>query len=186
MASLINDIRLLQGNFLIATPLLKDPLFERSIVFMSEFKDGSAYGFLVDYLLEDSLVLEDVQKEIEGSVFENSEIYLGGPIDLEHVFVIHSNDIFCQKTLQVSDDVSVSNLSDAIESFKYTPKYFKIFAGYAEWKSGQIEKEVKRGLWMVKNFSETLFFMKSKKKWQKTFKTFDIDYNLFSLNYCNA
>lgn len=186
MASLINDIRLLQGNFLISTPLLKDPLFERSIVFMSEFKDGSAYGFLVDYLLEDSMILEDVNKEIEGSIFENSEVYLGGPIDLDHVFVIHSNDVFCNKTLQVSDDVSISNLSDAINNFQYAPNHFKIFSGYSEWKSGQIEKEIKKGFWMVKNFSETLFFLKSKKKWQKTLETFNIDYNLFSLNYCVA
>lgn len=178
----VNDVRLIQGNFIIATPLLLDPLFEKSIIFMSEFKEGSAYGFLVDYSLQDSSLLQDVRAQIDSSLLSKSEVFLGGPMDPDHHFLIHSNDVFGKKTLQISDDVSITNLSDALKNFSYAPSFYKIFAGYCYWKIGQLECEIKKGLWLVKAFSNNLLYTRSKQKWKQSIESLNMNFKKFALS----
>ncbi|WP_342261921.1 YqgE/AlgH family protein [Alphaproteobacteria bacterium endosymbiont of Tiliacea citrago] len=180
--NLKNDMQFLQGNFIIATPLLLDPFFEKSIIFMTESKVERSYGFLVTHSLNNDELFEEIHSQIIGSPIENAEIFLGGPVDPKHFFVLHSNDVSCKKTLCVSENVCITNLSDAVEFFYATPSFYRIFAGYCDWKMNQLESEIKEGVWLIKKFSNNLLFTNSKKKWENLIKSFDIDLKKFSLN----
>lgn len=179
--NIVNDINLLQGNFIVATPLLTDPLFEKSIIFISEFQDKEAYGFLVDYELQDSSLLTDIKKLTERTMFEDLDVFLGGPMDPNHAFLIHSPEVQINNSLKVSKEVRITNLSDAIEQFNTRPEECKIVAGYCDWKMGQLSKEIKIGYWLINDFTKKLLFEREREKWKQCISSFDINLKKYSL-----
>lgn len=162
----IGKLSLLKGEFIISTPIIKDPLFERQIIFISESQNNSAYGFFIDFHLQSTDILASTKKILKNTIFNDSDLYLGGPIATETVFVIHSSEVASDSTYNIIDEISVTPLDEAL-NFNIKPEFSKIIVGYCEWHSGQLEREIKLGYWITREFSQNLLFQKNANKWNK-------------------
>jgi putative transcriptional regulator len=89
------------------------------------------------------------------------QVYFGGPLSKQSLlFLIRSNKQ-PQASLRIFDDVFLSADSKVLEQVLSHPKPFaglRIFSGYAGWKPGQLEAEVKEGYWLLREADKEILF----------------------------
>jgi putative transcriptional regulator len=64
-------------------------------------------------------------------------------------------------SLRIFDDVFMSADSKVLEQVLHHPRPFaglRIFSGYAGWKPGQLEAEVKKGYWLLREADTEILF----------------------------
>ncbi len=160
----------LTGKVLLATPGMLDPRFFEAVIFIcSHTKDGAmgimvnkpAMNFNFTQLLK-RLGISDIAN------VEEKKIYVGGPVEIERGFVLHSNDYeIPELTLRIDNcsfTVSVDILKDILAG--KGPRNSILALGYAGWGPGQLEKEIIEDGWLVSEPAEDLIFTeKHDNKW---------------------
>ncbi|MGB5640183.1 MAG: YqgE/AlgH family protein, partial [Sedimenticolaceae bacterium] len=108
----------LKNQLLIAMPNLQDPNFSRTVTYICEHGEQGAMGIVLNRPTD--LSLADVLRhmEIEGGLGDAGEqiVYLGGPVEEERGFVLHSHTTPWDSTLAVNDDISVTTSRDILEA----------------------------------------------------------------------
>lgn len=81
----------LANHLLIAMPSLKDPNFERSVVYLCEHNEQGSVGLIINRPLQFPLSIVFEQLQIEPIRVEKNGLPLlfGGPVQPERGFVIH-------------------------------------------------------------------------------------------------
>jgi putative transcriptional regulator len=128
------------GDLLIATPLLADPNFARTVVYLFSFEDGAA-GVILDRPTD--IPVERAMPGWETAAASPAVVHLGGPVQVEHGVAlargVHAD--------MVSGDVGVVDLDG--DPSVLAPGSLRIFAGYAGWGPGQLGEEIEEGSWFV-------------------------------------
>jgi putative transcriptional regulator len=140
-----------QGQFLVASRDLPDPLFRDSVVLMLPIKEGPLLvGLIINkpskFLLRDAFPDSPALQKLD------AKAYVGGPVDLD---VGARSAIFRSKTppkgaVLVFEDVYVSFDSQAIAALAADSEQaatLRVFLGRSQWDPGQFEDEVARGSW---------------------------------------
>src|SRR6476660_1159754 len=150
----------LDGRLLIAMPVMGDPRFERSVIYMCAHSSEGAMGIIVNRpagsidfpgLL---VQLDIIQKADQITLPENAEmmkVMKGGPVDTGRGFVLHSSDFYIQDaTLNIDEDISLTATVDILKAIaKGTgPKHAILALGYAGWAPGQLENEIQHNGWL--------------------------------------
>ncbi|MBT0993573.1 YqgE/AlgH family protein [Cellulomonas sp. DKR-3] len=138
----------LSGRLLVATPLLLDPNFHRTVVLLLDHNDEGAFGVVLNRPLPvdvDSVLpgWEDVVS-VPGGLFQGGPVGLDGAIGVavtpdEGVPVV---DRFTGEFGLVDLDADPSDLVGRFTGLR-------IFAGHAGWGGGQLEAEIEEGSWFV-------------------------------------
>ena len=132
------------GFLLVASPDLKDPNFERTVVLMLNHDDEGAFGLVLNRPLEHRLV--DVIEDVDPR-WADVQLHQGGPVQT-NVLQFVCRDVGKGQT--VVEDVSVgAGLEDLLES-EPAAGGVRAFAGYAGWGGGQLEQETSEGSWIVR------------------------------------
>lgn len=136
------------GLFLKSTSLLNDTLFENAVVFITEYNEKGAMGFVVNQKFPRKL------NELEE--FKNSRsfpIHLGGPVDQEHLYFIHQRPDLIEGGEPVTDNIYLGgNFKSAvrhIDNQTIIDKDCKIFLGYCGWDYRELDEEIAEGSWEV-------------------------------------
>tara|TARA_Y100000590_G_scaffold463247_1_gene629554 strand:+ start:651 stop:1205 length:555 start_codon:yes stop_codon:yes gene_type:complete len=176
------SIKNLKNYLLISTPGLNDSIFRKSIILICEHDNNGAMGLI----LNKPLISGDDKSSFLKVIFENmkinSKIYFGGPVNLEHCFVLHDESYRTKDTIKISNEISLTSNNKIIEDIKNNigPENFKINMGYSGWDKGQLEDEIKNGDWLLKPFSQNFIFdISDQDMWE--FSTFDLGFD--SNNY---
>ena len=134
------------GLFLKSTSLLNDTFFENALLFITEYNEKGAMGFVVNQPFPRKL------NELEE--FKNSNpfpIYQGGPVDKEHLFFIHQRPDLIEDGEPVTGNIFLGgNFKSAvrhIDDHTLTEKDCKLFIGYCGWDYGELDKEIAEGSW---------------------------------------
>jgi len=163
----------LRGKYLIATPSLGDPRFERAVVYMCAHDADHAMGVVINKS-KGELVISDLINHIgiEGAVtVADTPVLEGGPVDIDRGFVLHSPDYFSEETsLKLSDTLSLTSTKNVLEALvtDKAPSQAVLAVGYAGWGEGQIERELVQNAWLVCEADESLIFdTKMNDKWHR-------------------
>ena len=108
---------------------------------------------------------------------------IGGPLNQNKGFILHSNDYKSQSTLEVTRKVKLTCSTDIICDIAKDkgPKKFFISLGYSGWGPGQLEDEIKKNSWInIDEQLDLLFDIDTEKKWIKAIKKTGIDFSKFS------
>jgi putative transcriptional regulator len=100
----------------------------------------------------------------------NVPIYLGGPVQKELAFVLHSTDYRGTGTMDVTGEIAVTTNRDVIRDIaaKTGPRKFLLMFGYAGWTSGQLEGELAANAWYTAPIDPALVFdMPRGKVWER-------------------
>lgn len=159
----------LTGHFLIAETELQDPNFFRTVVLLLHHTREGAFGLVVNR--ESEVTVGEVIEEMEHSALASSIVFVGGPVQQNYVFVLHSGiprrytsehmETPCEG---VCFEPSFQHIMDYTSSEDYLtldgekrPR-IRVFAGYSGWGPGQLEQELDDAAWLVLPAREDLVF----------------------------
>jgi putative transcriptional regulator len=148
------------GIFLKSTSLLNGSLFENAVIYITEYNEKGAMGFVVNQQFPRKL------NELEE--FKNRKpfpIHLGGPVDQEHLYFIHQRPDLIEGGEPVTGTIFLGgNFKSAVQhinSHILTEKDIKVFIGYCGWDYHELDAEIAEGSWEVQEtgnlFSMTQF-----------------------------
>ena len=177
----------LKGNILCALPQLKDIFFSKSIIYITHHNKDGAVGIVLNYKIM-SIRGEELFKklkmfDVKQNLDKDFSFHIGGPLNQNNGFILHSSDYKSENTVKVSKNVkltcSTEILSDIAQN-KGPNKYF-ISLGYSGWGPGQLEDEIKQNSWInINEELDLLFNLDSDKKWTSAIKKTGIDFSKFS------
>ena len=138
----------LRGRLLIASPVLVDPNFHRTVVLIAEHTDEGAMGLVLNRPAE-TLVAE-VVPDLSALAEEGAPVYYGGPVASDSVIVLAEFDRPDLAGAIVEDDLGfIGADADEPEQLGDAVRRARIFAGHAGWGPGQLEDELAEDAWIV-------------------------------------
>jgi putative transcriptional regulator len=175
----------LKNQLLIAMPSLQDPNFSRTVTYICEHSDEGAMGIVLNRPTE--LSLSDVLKhmQIDGDLGDAAEqsVFLGGPVEGERGFVLHSHTPPWDSTLAINQDISVTTSRDILEAMAQGtgPAQTLVALGYAGWGAGQLERELQDNAWLSGPANRSILFeLPPDQRWEAAARLLGVDVNLLS------
>ena len=150
----------LDGRLLIAMPVMGDPRFERSVIYLCAQSSEGAMGIMVNRpagsidFPELLVQLNIINKADQIKLPENAEtmqVLRGGPVDTGRGFVLHSSDFYLDNaTLPIDDKICLTATVDILKAIASGkgPKHAILALGYAGWGPGQLENEIQGNGWL--------------------------------------
>ena len=170
---------------LIATPVIKDSIFESSLVYMCEHNEKGSMGLVVNH--ETTQVLEDIFTQLDIDCpyedIRNRPVYIGGPVQLEQGFVLHSTAGDWQNSVEVSAGIHLTSSLDILQDIALDkgPDNYLVILGFSGWASGQLESELQQNSWLTSSCDANLLFhQKPEDKWQVAFDSLGFDISMLS------
>jgi putative transcriptional regulator len=151
------------GQLLIAMPGIGDPRFERAVILICAHDHYHAMGLAVNRPV-DGLTVSDllerlgIRSEIQAP---QDLVLMGGPVERERGFVLHTDDYRAEHSLEVGAGVALTGTRDVLEAMAgvgQPPRRSLLALGYAGWGEGQLENEIKQNVWLTCEADETLIF----------------------------
>ncbi len=174
------------NHFLIAMPRMADPNFFQSLILVCEHDDKGAFGFTINRAVNIPVqeLFEQQNKSLEDdNKYYNQPIYLGGPVEQDHGFVLHSADKQWDSTLVVNDTFCISTsleIFDAIAAGE-GPDHSRFILGYTGWASGQLEAEIADNAWLTTaSDPEIVFNLPDHEQWQAAATSMGVDLALIN------
>ncbi len=151
----------LTSHFLIAMPAMSDPNFSRTLTFVCEHNERGALGIVVNRPIEVSLstLFRQVEIPLEDPALAQQPVFFGGPVQLEHGFVLHRPVGQWRSTLPVGE-IGLTTSRDILEAMAQGdgPSEQLVALGYAGWGAGQLEDEIQQNGWLTVQADLDLIF----------------------------
>jgi putative transcriptional regulator len=169
------------GQLLIAMPGISDPRFERALILICAHDEEHAMGLAVNNPVEGLTVPDLLDKlEIQSTIVLPPDLVLvGGPVEQERGFVLHSTDYHGEASLEVGDGVALTATREVLEamaSHNGAPSKSLLALGYAGWGAGQLEEEIKQNVWLTVDADEELIFGRDHgRKWTQALAKLGVD-----------
>jgi len=163
----------LAGQLLIAAPWMGDPRFVHAVILVLRHDSNGALGLVINHPLgEEPLarLLEILGQKDAGDKDKASvRIFVGGPVQPDAGFVIHSTEYHRARTLDVDHNVAVTSGSDLIEILhdigdNKGPQKSIVAFGYAGWGPGQLDHELSNNVWTTTPEDPALVFDEDRAK----------------------
>jgi putative transcriptional regulator len=145
-----NAVEGLTGRLLVATPALRDPNFERTVVLIVAHEDGGALGVVLNRATE--VQVTDVLGNWGTLAGDPAVVFEGGPVQPEAAICLARTRPGIDELngfTRVSGAVGTVDLSGDPEQLIEGVVGVRVFAGYAGWSPGQLEGEISGGSWFV-------------------------------------
>jgi putative transcriptional regulator len=169
------------GQFLIAMPGIGDPRFERALILICAHDQEHAMGLAVNRPVE-GLTVSDLLERLgvkATMALPDDLVLMGGPVQRERGFVLHSDDYASEHSAEVVDGVSLTasrEVLDAMASHDGGPARSLLALGYAGWGAGQLEEEIKQNVWLTCEADEELIFSHDHDaKWARALAKLGVD-----------
>jgi putative transcriptional regulator len=142
----------LTSHFLIAMPGMADPNFSGSLTFICEHNERGALGLVVNRPIDVTVgtLFRQVEIELEDEPLAAQPLFFGGPVQLDHGFVLHRPVGTWKSTLPVGE-IGLTTSRDILEAIAKGdgPRERLLALGYAGWSPGQLEDEIRRNGWLT-------------------------------------
>jgi len=170
----------LTGQLLVAMPHMPDPRFAKTVIYICSHSEEGAMGLVINRLVQ-SLSFPDLlnQLDIESYGMEDQiRVHLGGPVDEERGFVLHSPDYMKDSTVVVGSSFALTATIDILRDIACGdgPNQSLLALGYAGWGPGQLDQEIIENGWLnVPANNEIVYDDKLDTKWERALGQLGID-----------
>jgi putative transcriptional regulator len=140
----------LAPGFLIAFPHLADTNFRQSVVLLLRQDEDGAMGVVVNH--ESPLLLRELcqDHEIPYRGDSRKRVRKGGPVQPEQGLVIYGEEHVDPEGQPIVEGLHISASRGTLARLcKLERGRFQCFSGYAGWAPGQLEHEIRQGVWVV-------------------------------------
>lgn len=150
------------GQLLIATPVLTDPPFDHAVILVAQHNRAGAIGIVINRPLDRRTIASLLAaygtdaSGVNGSV----RLFLGGPVDPQAGFVLHSADYRNGDTLDIDGRVALTSGPQILRDIGLGkgPHQKLVAFGYAGWGPLQLDNELREGIWETVPEDPTLVF----------------------------
>ncbi|HWF97402.1 MAG TPA: YqgE/AlgH family protein [Xanthobacteraceae bacterium] len=156
------------GQVLIASPGLRDPRFDHTVILMVRHNAGGALGIVLNHPLGErplASLLDDIGEKNSGAT-GSLRIFSGGPVQPEIGFVIHSADYHRPETVDIDGHVAMTSSREILRDIasQHGPQMTLVAFGYAGWAAGQLEGELAQRAWFTGAADSKLIFEEDRDK----------------------
>jgi putative transcriptional regulator len=139
----------LTGRLLVASPVLRDPNFARTVILVLDHDGDGTLGVVVNRPTE--VGVGDVLPSWSGRTSSPDVVFQGGPVALDNALglacVLGDDEPVGWRPLYAG--VGLIDLDAPPEVLAAGLGALRIFAGYAGWSPGQLQDEIDEGAWYV-------------------------------------
>ena len=170
----------LKDHLLISVPHMNDEIFGHSVIYVCEHNLQGAMGLIINKPLE-NISFKDLKNVDYTSrdYFEKlqNKLFFGGPILVEKIMALHSNDLKIETAIPLNNKISISSANKIMENIeKDTNLNYKLFCGHSGWSPGQLEREIENGDWLLQSAKmDLLFDFSAEKTWEIAIKSLGIN-----------
>ena len=185
----MNTLSSLKNQLLIAMPALEDENFSKTVTYICEHTEEGTMGLILSLPMDISFkeVLVQVDKEALDQVMVDNideiPVYLGGPVEPEHGFVLHTPQGEWTSSMELSENLILTTSSDIISAIAKGdgPDHYIVALGYAGWGAGQLEQEIADNSWLsVAADMSQLWDISAAERWSKAAELLGIDLHSLS------
>lgn len=173
----------LAPGFLIASPPLGDPNFDRTVVLLAIHGEGGALGFVVNrtapLTLGELLSFAGYGGEKSADL---SPVFVGGPVQPSSGWIL-GLDLEVSATAEVipvGDRLQITSSRDAFDALardvkgraagEQVTKKRLVMLGYSGWAPGQLEGEIAAGAWLPVPLDEGILFdVAVEERWERAY-----------------
>jgi putative transcriptional regulator len=157
------------GRLLVATPLLADPHFARTVVYLLEHDGGGTVGVVLNRPSHTPVgqVLPDWHDAVSGPAV----VFGGGPVQPDGALCLGELSEGVPGMREVVDGVSTVDLDGDVAVIAPAAQRLRVFAGHAGWSPGQLEDELAEAAWWVLRGSPAdLFSDEPREMWARVLR----------------
>jgi putative transcriptional regulator len=140
----------LVGQLLVATPLLEDPHFRRTVVLLLDHGDEGALGVVLNRPTD--VPVGEVLGSWEDVVVGPPVLWYGGPVANDSALALATPRPGATEPAgfrPVGAGLGLVDLDEDPQLVRTDLSAIRVYAGYAGWGAGQLEDEVAEGAWYV-------------------------------------
>jgi putative transcriptional regulator len=147
-----NTLNPVIGDVLISEPFMNDFYFRRSVILLIDHNEEGSLGVIFNKRL--TIPFNEI---VQGFPEFNADVYLGGPVETDRIFFIHTVGEMIPDSHLISNGLywsgNISVLKSMIKMDLIKPHEVRFYVGYAGWDGGQLRNELKANTWVVGRFT---------------------------------
>lgn len=166
------------GRLLAATPLLGDPHFARTVVYLLEHDGGGTVGVILNR--PSHTPVGQVLPDWHDAVSSPAVVFGGGPVQPDGALCLGQLATDGPGVRPVVDGVGTVDLDGDVAVISGLTTRMRVFAGHAGWAPGQLDDELAEQAWWVLDGSpDDLFSADPARLWPKVMRRQRFPLNLF-------
>ncbi len=134
------------GIYIKSTTALNGSFFEHTTILIVQHNEEGSLGFVTNKPFGKSL-----HELIEFKHAKTYPLMDGGPVDRNHLFVLHSRPDLINEGEQTPNGLylggNMEQVIEAINSGAANQQEIQVFIGYCGWDLGELEAELEEGSW---------------------------------------
>lgn len=142
----MSDIK--PGIYIKSTDALNGTFFEHTTILIVKHNDEESLGFVTNIPFQKSL-----DELIEFNQSKPFPLMDGGPVNREHLFVLHKRPDLIDGGEQVTNNLyfggNMEQVIEAINNGGANNQEIQIFIGYCGWDAQELEAEIEEGSWLL-------------------------------------
>jgi putative transcriptional regulator len=136
------------GLFIKSNADLNGSFFEHTTILIVEHDEAGSVGFVTNKPFGKSL-----HELIEFNHSKPFPLMDGGPVDRDHLFVLHKRPDLIDGGEQIPNELylggNMEQVIQAINTGNANPQEIQLFIGYCGWDEGELETELEEGSWTI-------------------------------------
>lgn len=174
-----NNLKPVKGQVLLSEPFMGDFYFGRSVILLAEHNEEGSFGLILNKSVKTKL-----SEALKGFPDLNLPMFLGGPVDANRLFFIHTLGERIEASLPVMNGLywggSMESVKEMASQNLLNEKNIRFFLGYSGWGTHQLEGELKRNSWAVTRITpKQIFHTKPRLLWNLLTKQLGFEYQLW-------
>ena len=141
----------LRGQLLLASPHIGDPRFEQAVILMCQHDADAAMGLVLNQPAQHLSVGELYSQLKMGTprFNQNDPVFIGGPVDGNRGFVLHSQDHMRPESVAVTHEIGLTSSIDILRDINdgVGPLQSIVSLGCSGWGPGQLDQELAENAW---------------------------------------
>jgi putative transcriptional regulator len=174
-----NNLKPVKGQVLLSEPFMGDFYFGRSVILLAEHNEEGSFGLILNKSVKTKL--SEALKDFPDL---NLPMFLGGPVDANRLFFIHTLGERIAASIPVMDGLywggSMESVKEMASMNLLNEQNIRFFLGYSGWGTHQLEGELKRNSWAVTRITpQQIFHTKPRSLWNLLTKQLGFEYQLW-------
>lgn len=173
----------LAPGFLVASPTLPDPNFQRALVLLIHHRKDGALGFIVNRPATVTFkgVVDELGLGAPGKALPDLPVLVGGPVAPHTGWILFDpkkREATQEGTITVTSQLRVSASRELLKNIAQSGETERhmLVLGYAGWGAGQLEQEIRAGVWIPADLDERIVFETPyQNRWQAALTQLGID-----------
>ena len=143
----------LTGKLLIAPPTVRGNFWQKTVIFVTEDHARGSLGVVLNK--QSKMSIREFAEQCNVDIDIDGFVYVGGPVNVKALTLLHSSEWSTNNTMQVNDEFSISSSQELLPRLAMGdhPKHWRLLVGLCAWAPEQLANEIRGVAPYSHNFS---------------------------------